>query len=214
MTSPGRDAVILVVDDDPRVGTSIQRMLVAAGYPQPAMIHDASELDHALDEVEPHLVLLDIHLGAGASGLDLAAAVPPHVAIIFLSGDTEASTLAAAGLRRPAGFVVKPFTPEQLWAAVEMAIAQRRPFAAEPIDVSTLPELAALSEREREVVNHLLGHKRAPAIAKALFISPHTVRNHLKHIFAKLGVRSQQELLDRITALASEAARAPSRARG
>lgn len=58
--------------------------------------------------------------------------------------------------------------------------------------------LDALTEREREVVRGLLDHRRVPSIAETLGISAHTVRNHLKAIFAKLGVRSQQELLDRL----------------
>ena len=56
--------------------------------------------------------------------------------------------------------------------------------------------LEALSEREREVLFGLLAHRRVSSIAQHLGISAHTVRNHLKAIFAKLGVGSQQELLD------------------
>ncbi len=56
--------------------------------------------------------------------------------------------------------------------------------------------LEALSEREREVLFGLLEHRRVSSIAPHLGISAHTVRNHLKAIFAKLGVGSQQELLD------------------
>jgi DNA-binding CsgD family transcriptional regulator len=55
-----------------------------------------------------------------------------------------------------------------------------------------------LREREREVVDLLLQHYRVPAIAERLSISPHTVRNHLKNIFRRCGVRSQQELLHRL----------------
>ncbi len=56
--------------------------------------------------------------------------------------------------------------------------------------------LASLSAREREVLHLLLTNHRVPSIARALFISPHTVRNHLKAIFRKFGVRSQIELLE------------------
>ena len=53
-----------------------------------------------------------------------------------------------------------------------------------------------LSAREREVLARLMDNQRVPAIAEALFISQHTVRNHLKAIFRKLGVRDQQALID------------------
>lgn len=59
-------------------------------------------------------------------------------------------------------------------------------------------QLAALSAREHEVLRGLLEHRRVPAIAEHLGISAHTVRNHLKAVFAKLRVSSQQELLDRV----------------
>ena len=63
------------------------------------------------------------------------------------------------------------------------------------------PDLADLSDREREVLAHLMGGARVPAIAKSLFISPHTVRGHLKSIFRKLGVANQSELVEHIQGL-------------
>jgi DNA-binding NarL/FixJ family response regulator len=64
------------------------------------------------------------------------------------------------------------------------------------------PELQAallqLSRREREVLRLLLANQRTRTIAKKLFISPYTVRNHLRTIFGKLGVHSQIELMERL----------------
>jgi PAS domain S-box-containing protein len=62
-------------------------------------------------------------------------------------------------------------------------------------------ELAELSPREREVLALIMVGDRVPAIAKSLHISPHTVRNHLKSMFRKLGVGSQAELIERIRSL-------------
>lgn len=58
--------------------------------------------------------------------------------------------------------------------------------------------LDGLSPREREIVMAVLSGKRVSAVARTLDISPHTVRNHLKSIFRKLGVHSQVELLGRL----------------
>ncbi len=60
----------------------------------------------------------------------------------------------------------------------------------------TDPDLQRLSPREKEVLQCLLSGKRVPTIAKELFIAENTVRNHLKSIFDKVGVRSQVELLE------------------
>lgn len=122
----------------------------------------------------------------------------------------------------PIGYVVKPFTDSQLLAAllvglenptrkngrrvagalqriaaevVELGLAS---MAASGIDAHPISGLGQLSAREWEVLRELLAHNRVPAIGQKLFISPATVRNHLKSIFAKLGVHSQQELLERM----------------
>lgn len=58
-----------------------------------------------------------------------------------------------------------------------------------------LPELQNLSARQWEIMNRLLQGERVPTIAKELFISQSTVRNHLSVIFARFGVHSQAELL-------------------
>ena len=55
--------------------------------------------------------------------------------------------------------------------------------------------LRTLPAREREIVTLLLQHHRVPAISRLLSIRPSTVRNHLKKVFKRLGVRSQQDLL-------------------
>jgi DNA-binding NarL/FixJ family response regulator len=59
-----------------------------------------------------------------------------------------------------------------------------------------VPGLAELSPRELDVLTRLLAGRRVPAIARVLFISQSTVRNHLSSVFRKLGVESQQELID------------------
>jgi DNA-binding CsgD family transcriptional regulator len=59
-------------------------------------------------------------------------------------------------------------------------------------------DMSGLSQRERDVVNALCRGLRLTDIARVLGISNHTARNHLKHVFRKLGVHSQVELLSTI----------------
>lgn len=65
------------------------------------------------------------------------------------------------------------------------------------------PELESLSAREREILAELVSGLRAPAIAKKLFISPHTVRNHLKSMYRKLDVPDQAALIAHVRELAA-----------
>ncbi len=59
-------------------------------------------------------------------------------------------------------------------------------------------ELRLLSPREFEVLRPLMEGRRVASIARMLSISPHTVRGHLQSIYGKLGVRSQEELIERL----------------
>jgi PAS domain S-box-containing protein len=65
-----------------------------------------------------------------------------------------------------------------------------------PDTTSDLPGVEKLSPREWEVLTHVRSGRRAVAIAKALVLSPSTVRNHLTSIYRKLGVRSHSELVE------------------
>ncbi len=70
--------------------------------------------------------------------------------------------------------------------------------AAGGIPVRSLP--AVLSPRERDVAALLLSGHRVATIAEDLYVSPHTVRNHLRSMFRKLDVSSQAELMRRLRA--------------
>jgi len=71
------------------------------------------------------------------------------------------------------------------------------------------PDIAQLSPREREILAELIAGLRVPAIAEKLFISPHTVRNHLKSMYRKLDVSDQTALIERIRGLGRERPRRP-----
>ena len=66
-------------------------------------------------------------------------------------------------------------------------------------DVAPLAE--PLSEAELRVLRHLPTNLRAPEIAAELFVSLNTVRTHMRHIYAKLGVHQRAEAVERARAL-------------
>ena len=57
---------------------------------------------------------------------------------------------------------------------------------------------AGLTPREHEILELLVRGRSKSHIAEAFFISENTVRGHVKHIYAKLGVHGKQELLDKV----------------
>lgn len=52
-----------------------------------------------------------------------------------------------------------------------------------------------LTEREKEVLWHIVSGKRNREIAEALYISEHTVKNHISNIFSKLGIKDRMQLI-------------------
>ncbi len=75
-----------------------------------------------------------------------------------------------------------------------------RALPSPPISFDHL-DLQQLTPREREVLVQIAGGRRVPAMAKKLFISQNTVRNHLRAIYRKLGVESQGELVELLNRL-------------
>lgn len=81
----------------------------------------------------------------------------------------------------------------QLLSIADASVPSEQP---EPARSPRVPELNRLTNRELDIVVRLLGGDRVPVIAERLFLSQSTVRNHLSAVFGKLGVASQQELID------------------
>jgi PAS domain S-box-containing protein len=82
--------------------------------------------------------------------------------------------------------------------AIELSRLGIAPVAdSQSADVNAVEGLEDLSARQWEVIQHILGGRRVTAIAATMHLSEHTIRNHLKAVFIKLGVTSQSELVER-----------------
>ena len=179
----------------------------------------------------------DAHAGLSLAG---ELALRHGTRSIFVLDRADAASLQDVSAAGAHGVLCKPVHREQLEATFRLAMEQRggrargtvrhddararllegalhriaqelaRVDLPGAIAENTAPPLCGLRPREQEVVRLLLQHLRVPAIARRLGISQQTVRNHLKSVFRRTGVRSQQELLDRIAlAAASQATPAP-----
>jgi DNA-binding CsgD family transcriptional regulator len=80
----------------------------------------------------------------------------------------------------------------------EVAVNLRSATATETFDL--LCRVYALSQREREIVSLLVAGLDTRAVAERLFISAHTVQDHLKSVFTKIGIHSRRELLATLAA--------------
>lgn len=125
---------ILVVDDERAIRELVRRLLVSAGY-DCATAGSSAEAAELLTRESFDLLLADLQL-PGESGLDLVARVRDrhaNTAAIVMSGVHDSRLADAAKSLGASGYMVKPFSPEELWAEVLEALRRRNVERAEAL---------------------------------------------------------------------------------
>jgi DNA-binding NarL/FixJ family response regulator len=193
---------VLVVDDHPLYREGLVTAL--ATMPGTEVVGEARNGEEAVElsgRLEPDVVLMDLHMPL-LNGVDATRAITsaqPGVAVLVLTmleGDDSVFAAVRAGAR---GYLLKGADRAEIGRAVESvahgevvfsaAIAPRvlsyfaggRPAGG----VAPFPEL---TEREREVLDLVARGLTNAEIARRLFVSDKTVRNHVSNVFAKIHV--------------------------
>lgn len=119
-----RKARILVVEDEGIVAAQIRETLEGLGYEVPAVAATGAAALERLAETEPDLVLMDIQLKGGISGVETARRMRSRldVPVVYLTAFSDAETLEQAVLTDPLGYVLKPFDERSLHATLQMAL--------------------------------------------------------------------------------------------
>jgi DNA-binding NarL/FixJ family response regulator len=197
MTAPPHR--LLIVEDEVIVAEHMRAVLSRAGYLAPTPVTSASEAEAAVAAERPDLLLIDIALERGQDGISLAENLGSRyqVPVVFVSAHADRSTLARASRLQPSGFVVKPFLPQQLVAAVAAALggSPRGGGAGAKVGEADGPAYDLLTPSETQVLDALVTGLRIRSIAAERGLSKHTIRNQVKSILFKLDVRSQEELV-------------------
>jgi two-component system response regulator DctR len=151
----------------------------------------------------PACLLLDVRM-PGTSGLVLFERLAERgmieaLPVIFLTGHGDVPTAVAAVKRGAFDFVEKPFSNNALVDRVEQALeASAAALARRREQGDHDSALAALTEREREVMQLVIEGRPNKLIADALGISVRTVEVHRARVFDKMKVRSAVELANRL----------------
>jgi two-component system nitrate/nitrite response regulator NarL len=182
-----RSAAALVVGD-PSVAEVQQAV---AALPTCAVVVLVSDLSRR--------TLVDM-LGAGVAGIaprtieapELLATVEKAIAAHAAAGSSE--DMGASGA---APF---PFSPVALAPAGSIIPAEGNGHGGRP-DGPVPSSAGALSPKEKEVLGHLARGASTKAIADAMYVTQATVKTHLAHIYAKLGVRGRHEAIARAFAV-------------
>ena len=129
VTSSGEAAsaelgAFLIVEDDWFIAMDIQDLVVAAGYRVTEIATTADEAVAAALADRPDLVLMDIRLVGPKDGIDAALDIRDRVdsPCLLVSAHRDARLQARAAAARPRGWLMKPFSNQQLLAAIEDAL--------------------------------------------------------------------------------------------
>ncbi|MCW2847092.1 MAG: two component transcriptional regulator, LuxR family [Marmoricola sp.] len=204
---------VLIVDDHRMVADSLRLRMLSNTRGRtfgPVMTaYSLAMARTALNRFVPDVVLLDLKLGQEC-GLDLfpllRALVPVPLTLILAAGVEP--DLVIEGLTLAAGWVSKGTPFEELLVAINAGFSGRTYIAPKlvgPVLDQLLAEsgrrdreetfLDHLSTREREVLECLVGGMTRQEVARHLFISPNTVRTHVRNLLRHAELHSTLSLI-------------------
>lgn len=191
------EGTVFVVDDDPLVRRSLERLLGSVNLPVRSF-GTVSQFREAPGPTGPSCIVLDVRM-PGMSGMELQkqlAVEGATVPIIFVSGHGDVSTVADAMRGGAIDFLEKPVSPQRLLDRVQQALAQDRENRCSQAKRDAIAALlASLTPREREVVDLVVTGQTNKEIAARLGVSSQAVDAHRAKAMRKLGADSVAELV-------------------
>jgi DNA-binding NarL/FixJ family response regulator len=197
---------VACVEDDPGFRLLLSRILVPErGFDLVGMYKNAEQALSPLLEEMPELVLLDVDL-PGWSGIDCLSALGSSLletSFVMLTGHAEPQHVFSAFKAGARGYLLKTMPVEKMLESVRSAVAGDPSLGPEisRLLISSLQgtsqmgpvRIMGISPRESELLNLLSLGMVAKEAAHEMGISYETVRDYLKTVYRKLGVRSRTE---------------------
>ncbi len=196
---------LVLVDDHAVLRSGLADLLRGRGGME--VLGDTGKPDEAVALVrqhQPDLLLLDLRLGPvdGLSVLRALRAEGIETPVVILTMCTAEDDLAAALSAGVRGYLLKDMEPDEVIESIQRAA--RGELVVAPSMALKLAQMwqqgsvkrdlvGSLTEREREVLEHVARGKSNKVIAQALDISHNTVKLHVRHIMAKLDLGSRVE---------------------
>ncbi|MFD4466672.1 response regulator [Rhodococcus sp. NPDC058505] len=189
---------LLIVDDHPVVRDGLRSMFSAdPRFEVLGEAADGAEAVAAATRIQPDVILMDLRM-AGTDGVtairELAERGVPARVLVLTTYDTDSDVLPAieAGAT---GYLLKDAPREELFRAVQ-ATARGQAMLSPAVATRLVGQLRQparepLSQRELEVLELIAGGSTNRDTARQLFISEATVKTHLLHVYAKLGVNDR-----------------------
>jgi DNA-binding NarL/FixJ family response regulator len=212
------ETTVCIVDDNKDIRMALEQIIdMSEGYKLLAALENAEDALRTLPVLKPEVVLMDINLGEGESGIDCVRKLKadyPEMLFMMCTVYEDDEKIFEALEAGASGYVLKKTTPQKLVEAIHelteggapmssqiarkvVAAFQNKPAAAnEPVPASKHP-MDVLSNREKEILEHLAKGLLYKEIAAQLYISQETVRKHVYHIYEKLHVHNKVEAINK-----------------
>ena len=189
--------LVVIVDDDVAVRTSIEELMLSVGIDATGFGSTRELLDASLPE-RPGCLVLDVRM-PGSSGLDLQqhlAATGNAKPIIFLTGHGDIPMTVQAMKAGAVDFLTKPFRDQSMLDAVTMGIERDLAQRADARAVKQFADRhATLTPRERQVLKLVALGRLNKQIAYELGITEVTVKLHRSGVMKKMQAASIGELI-------------------
>ncbi len=190
-------ATIFVVDDDDAVRDSLAMLLEAEDYQVESFPSGTAFLEAPIADGAA-CVLLDVRM-PGMDGLSVQrelAKSSPGLPVIMITGHGDIAMAVRAIKAGAADFIEKPFSDQAILDGIAQALASAaRARTTEAQQKGVRQRIDRLTEREREVFEHLAAGQPNKVIARDLGISPRTVEVHRARVMEKLQARSLSHLV-------------------
>ena len=185
-------ATVVIVEDHVALRRGLELLLRDTDCRVIGTADDAETAKALVQRRRPDVAIVDINL-PGESGIDLTRdllADNPDLGVLLYTGIDDQETLSAALDCGARGFALKAGPPEELLAAIR-AVARGDTYVDQrlrPLLLArlTTERIGVLSPREREVLDLLARGHTGEDAAKALFLSPETIRVHVRNAMRKL----------------------------
>ncbi|HUC82844.1 MAG TPA: sigma-54 dependent transcriptional regulator [Flavisolibacter sp.] len=147
---------ILIVEDQFIEANNLQMILEKAGYQVCPIAKSVPAALQIVETEKPDLVLLDIHLKGNLTGIDLAKKLrEKNIGFVFISANSNKTTLDEAKVTRPYGFLVKPFREKDLLVMLDIAWYQHEQFLL-------------TTQRQNQVIQQPTDYKSIPQFHKII----------------------------------------------
>ena len=197
MDSPVDNFSVYLVEDDDAVLKSLSALLTAHGF----KTIECDSAEQFLEVFDPNLkacLVLDLRL-PGMSGTQLQTHlndIGVNIPIVIVTGHGDISIAVQAMRAGAIDFIEKPAQPDQLLDAIKAAggLLFNRPLPGVPKKI-VADRLSHLTERERDVLRHLVQGKLNKEIAAELDVSRRTIEVHRSRIREKMHARGVADLI-------------------